>query len=101
MCWTYRHRGPTFASGHAEAEMRSADMTRRSVLKGGAALAGALALGDRLGGAAGAPEARPALVVLWLNGGPAGLFNSAGSFLGRGSFGVAENNVRGLGHGLV
>jgi len=39
--------------------------------------------------------------VLWLNGGPAGLFNSAGSFLPAGAFGVATNNVRHLGNGLL
>jgi hypothetical protein len=43
---------------------------------------------------------RPALVVFWLNGGPSGLFNSAGSFLQNGAFGVTERNVRGLGNDL-
>ncbi|HKC10597.1 MAG TPA: hypothetical protein VKI41_00920 [Vicinamibacteria bacterium] len=80
--------------------MSKRPMTRRTVLRGGAALAGALALGDRLQGDAPLPEERPALVVLWLNGGPAGLFNSADSFLSKGAFGVTTNNVRALGNGL-
>jgi hypothetical protein len=91
-------------AGRAEAkaapEARGA-VSRRRVLQGWAALAGALVLGER-GFAAGGPaaEERPTLVVLWLNGGPAGLFNSAGSFLSRGSFGVRHDNVRDLGNGL-
>jgi hypothetical protein len=80
--------------------MADQSITRRTVLQGGAALAGALALGDWREGAARPPEERPALVVFWLNGGPAGLFNSANSFLGSGAFGVTENNVRHLGNGL-
>lgn len=43
----------------------------------------------------------PTLVVLWLNGGPAGLFNSASSFLASGAFGVTADNVRDLGNDLV
>jgi hypothetical protein len=69
-------------------------------LKGGAALAGTLALGRELDGTEGPPEERPALVVFWLNGGPAGLFNSANSFLASGAFGVTGDNVRDLGNGL-
>src|SRR5262249_22563278 len=46
------------------------------------------------------PEERPVLVVFWLNGGPAGLFNSADSFLAKGTFGVTSANVRALGNGL-
>jgi hypothetical protein len=42
-----------------------------------------------------------ALVVLFLNGGPPGLFNSASSFLPKGAFGVAASNVRALGNGLL
>src|SRR5262245_61635984 len=75
--------------------------TRRAALEGGAALAGAFALrglGDRLPAAK--PD-RPALAVFWLNGGPAGLFNSAGSFVASGAFGVTGTNVRGLGNDLV
>jgi hypothetical protein len=75
-------------------------ITRRTILKGGAAVAGALALGDLRGLAADPSEERPTLVVFWLNGGPAGLFNSAGSFLRSGAFGVTEGNIRDLGNGL-
>jgi hypothetical protein len=46
------------------------------------------------------PEERPTLVVFWLNGGPAGLFNSADSFLASGAFGVKDANVRAVGNGL-
>jgi hypothetical protein len=73
---------------------------RRAVLRGGAALAGAIALGRRVGGEEPAPEEQPTLVVLWLNGGPAGLFNSADSFVASGTFGVTSSNIRALGNGL-
>jgi uncharacterized protein (DUF1501 family) len=60
--------------------MANPAVSRRNLLRGGLALAGACALdGTRRAHARGVPE-RPTLVVLWLNGGPAGLFNSAGSF---------------------
>ena len=72
--------------------------SRRSLLKAGLAAAGALALGPVDVWAA--PRERPALVVLWLNGGPAGLFNSADTFLGNGAFGVTSANIRALGNGL-
>jgi hypothetical protein len=78
-------------------------VSRRRVLQGGAALAGALMLGRRGVGAPASdlqPVERPTLVVFWLNGGPAGLFNSADSFLASGAFGVTERNVRALGNGL-
>src|SRR6185437_9724959 len=76
-------------------------ISRRTVLKAGAAIAGALALGRRplLAETRDAPE-QPTLVVLWLNGGPAGLFNSADSFLSSGAFGVTADNVRHFRHGL-
>ncbi len=80
--------------------MSESTIPRRTVLKGGAALAAALAWP---GGGIPEPAAdgdRPALVVLWLNGGPAGLFNSADSFLASGAFGVTTNGVRDLGNGL-
>jgi hypothetical protein len=76
--------------------------TRRQALQGGAALAGAFALGKVPGVRASADWGEePALVVLWLNGGPAGLFNSAGSFVRSGAFGVTPGNVRDLGGGLL
>ena len=73
---------------------------RRTVLKG-ATSALALPVISRLAGAAVRPEETPALAILYLNGGPAGLFNSAGSFLEKRSFGVTTDNVRSLGNGLV
>ena len=79
--------------------MEPQEITRRTVLQGGAALAGTLALGGRAWGGP-PPEERPVLVVFWLNGGPAGLFNSADSFLAQGTFGVTTANVRALGNGL-
>jgi hypothetical protein len=80
--------------------MADRTITRRAALQGGAAFAGALALGMGRDEHPRTSGERPALVVLWLNGGPAGLFNSAGSFLPSGAFGVATNNVRDLGNGL-
>jgi hypothetical protein len=73
---------------------------RRRVLQGGAAFAGALLLGRPGRGGESEPQEHPTLVVLWLNGGPAGLFNSADSFLASGAFGVSADNVRSLGNGL-
>lgn len=81
--------------------MSDPTITRRTVLKVGAALAGAFALGGP-GPRAQAPGGRekPTLVVFWLNGGPAGLFNSADSFLSDGAYGVTADNVRVLANGL-
>jgi len=79
----------------------NAAMTRRTFLRAGAAVAGALALGDlELTAKPHRPAERPTLVVLWLNGGPAGLFNSADAFLANGAFGVTPDNIRALGNGL-
>jgi hypothetical protein len=75
-------------------------LSRRSLLKGGAALAGSLVLPMPPARAKHATEEGPSLVVFWLNGGPAGLFNSADSFLATGAFGVTTNAVRALGNGL-
>lgn len=81
--------------------MTSSSITRRTLLKAGAALAGTLALGGRGLLAKRYPGTeRPTLVVFWLNGGPAGLFNSADAFLANGAFGVTPDNVRTLGNGL-
>ena len=80
--------------------MTDQNIDRRTILKGGALLAGSLALGNWHLSEARPSEERPTLVVFWLNGGPAGLFNSAGSFLRSGAFGVTESNVRDLGNGL-
>lgn len=73
---------------------------RRTVLQGAAA-ALALPAMSRAAGPPGRPSETPALVVLYLNGGPAGLFNSAGSFVEKRGFGVTRDNVRPLGNGLV
>ena len=75
-------------------------ITRRTALRRGAALAGTLAFGRWAQADGRRPEERPTLVVFWLNGGPAGLFNSADSFLGSRAFGVTTRNVRDLGNGL-
>jgi hypothetical protein len=83
-----------------EQAMTGRTITRRTVLQGGAALTGALALGNWRDGEARQSKERPTLIVFWLNGGPAGLFNSADSFLRSGAFGVAESNVRYLGNDL-
>ncbi|HJV48402.1 MAG TPA: hypothetical protein VJ549_03910 [Geothrix sp.] len=77
--------------------------TRRTMLKVGAALASAAMLpADEFQmEVPQRPQETPTLVVFFLNGGPSGLFNSAGSFLEKGSFGVRPDNVKDLGHGLV
>ena len=80
--------------------MTKQTISRRKIIQGGAALAGTIAMGNLLDTSARKPEQRPTLVVFWLNGGPAGLFNSANSFLRSGAFGVTERNVRDLGNGL-
>lgn len=81
--------------------MYAPGMTRRGFLKAGVVLTSTLALGDwHLLAKSGHRSERPTLVVWWLNGGPAGLFNSADAFLADGAFGVTRNNVRGLGNGL-
>ena len=80
--------------------MSSNTISRRTMLQGTAAVAGALALENWSEILANKPEGRPTLVVLWLNGGPAGLFNSANSFLRSGAFGLTERNISDLGNGL-
>lgn len=62
-------------------------VTRRSLLKAGTALAGAVALPYRAFADPAPQPDLPALVVFFLNGGPSGLFNSAASFLNNGAFG--------------
>jgi hypothetical protein len=70
-------------------------------MKGAAAFGGALALGRWPEARGDAATERPALVLFWLNGGPAGLFNSAGSFLRSGAFGVVPERVLDLGNDLL
>jgi hypothetical protein len=79
--------------------MDPSDLTRRSVLLGLGATTLALPLSRR---ALAAPARETAaLAIVYLNGGPSGLFNSAGSFLRSGAFGVSHDNVRDLGNGLI
>lgn len=76
------------------------DFPRRTLLKGALGTAALAALPRPLLASPAAREV-PALVVLYLNGGPAGLFNSASSFVPKGTFGVTTDNVRSLGNGLL
>jgi hypothetical protein len=77
------------------------ELGRRTVLQGAAAALALPAL-SRAAGPPGRPYSEsPALVVLYLNGGPAGLFNSAGSFVAQRGFGVTRDNIRPVGNGLV
>lgn len=76
-------------------------MSRRSFLRASTALGCALTLGNwNVLAKSGHRIERPTLVVWWLNGGPAGLFNSADAFLSNGAFGVTRDNVHTLGNGL-
>lgn len=80
-------------------------LSRRNLLKGAAAAAGAAAGSGLLGPFAGKAHAQaleePALLVVFLRGGYNALFSSADSFVSAGSFGVTSTNVRALGNGLV
>src|SRR4030095_6255445 len=80
--------------------MKNRTFTRRTARKGGAALAGTAALGRWRGPETPVADEKSTLVILWLNGGPAGLFHSADSVLRSGAFGVPHGNVRDLGNGL-
>ena len=80
--------------------MTDRTIKRRTMLQGGAALAGTLALRGWSAIGTGPQPDLPTLVVFWLNGGPAGLFNTADSFLRNGAFGVTEQTVRKLGNDL-
>ena len=76
-------------------------LVRRTVLKSALGALALPAVGSSVLAAAPRPRESPALVVLYLNGGPPGLFNSASSFLSKGAFGVTAQNVRSIGNGLL
>jgi len=80
----------------------SSNFSRRSLLQGAAAMAGAAALG-RAGTAFGqsAVTDKPALLVVMLNGGYNSLFCSHDSFQGTGAFGCSAGNGLALGNDLV
>jgi hypothetical protein len=80
--------------------MNGTGLSRRSILKGAAAAVVLPAFTRGLFAATPAVHEASALVVLYLNGGPSGLFNSANSFLPSGSFGVSGDNVRAVGNGV-
>ena len=77
--------------------------TRRGLLKGAAGLAGGVAASQLLPGSAFAQAAgeKPALLVVFLNGGYNAVFPSADSFAGAGTFGVNGTNQLSLGNGLI
>lgn len=80
-------------------------LSRRNLLRGAAAAAGAAAGSGILGPFAGRAYAQtadqPAVLVVFLRGGYNALFGSADSFVSAGSFGVTSSNVRALGNNLV
>jgi hypothetical protein len=80
--------------------MSKTGLSRRSILKGAAAAAVLPGFTRGLLAATPPVHENSALVILYLNGGPSGLFNSANSFLPSGSFGVSGDNVRAVGNGV-
>src|SRR3569623_2449787 len=98
MSWT------SGSATHTVSRMTDLDLTRRGFLTGTAALVGAGASACQPAGSPAVPRVAgppPALVVLWLIVGPAGLFISARSFLASGAFGVTADNVRDVGNDLL
>jgi hypothetical protein len=90
---------------HPRSLLTSGGLTRRSFLKGAACAAGA-AIGTRLVGSgkgwegeARADLEKPALFILFLDGGYNALYGAAGGLVG--SFGVDQGNIEDLGNGLV
>ncbi len=82
--------------------MSSKHFSRRTLLQASAAAFGASQLTRLTSTAFGQslePE-KPALLLVWLDGGYNSLFGSPDSFLGSGAFGVNAGNVLGLGNGL-
>ncbi len=76
------------------------DASRRTVMKGLALGALALPAVSRKLFAA-PPRETSALAMIYLNGGPPGLFYSAASFLRSGAFGVTHDNVRAVADGFL
>jgi hypothetical protein len=85
----------------------SSAFSRRKMLQGAAAMAGAAAAAGPLGRLTGQGDAwaqtaeQPAVVLVFLRGGYNALFGSADSFASAGTFGCAPGNVKSLGNGLV
>lgn len=75
-------------------------LSRRSLFKGAAALAGTAAL-SRVTPAFAQSAEKSALLVVFLESGYNALFGSADSFVSAGTFGCTADNVRDLGKGLV
>ena len=82
----------------------STNFSRRGFLKGASiglgALAGARMLGGRLVGRAEAhaPGDKPAVLLVYMQGGYNAIFASANSFVGNGAFGVTSNNIKRIGN---
>jgi uncharacterized protein (DUF1501 family) len=90
--------------------MHNDKLSRRKLLQGGAAVAGALAWSSsparRFGSLFGDAQAlgvtdQPALMLIFLRGGYNALFCSADSFVSAGTFGVTASNVMNVGNGVV
>ncbi|MBL8955598.1 MAG: DUF1501 domain-containing protein [Myxococcaceae bacterium] len=80
----------------------SSSFSRRSLLQGAAAVAGAGVLGGaNTSFGQSAVTDKPALLVVFLNGGYNSLFPSHDSFQGAGAFGCSAGNALDLGNGLV
>src|SRR4051812_15105571 len=75
-------------------------LSRRSLFKGAAALAGAAAFSRAAPAFADAGD-KSALLCIFLNGGYNSLFCSADSFVPAGTFGCSAGNVKALANGLV
>src|SRR5688500_19906370 len=80
------------------------NFSRRSLLKGAAAVGGAAAFAGPSGlipSAFGQTAQKSAVLMVFLRGGYNALFSNADSFAGAGTFGVTGTNTRALGSGLV
>lgn len=87
--------------------MKTPRLSRRMLLQGAAAAAGALAYSNLAGGSLISPAfaqvepEKSTLLLIFLQGGYNALFCSADSFIPAGTFGVSSSNVQSLGNGLV